>query len=1048
MQGVEPYSSRSFRDFYDDLKGKGENVADDYPIYEEGKLSVEKRGYLFGPTESKHSAFCRTVEHYITRENELLSKPALERVNHWDNSSLTEEYPFLKEVKSRSADVVQPNMTMESWQQLSKSISSSSISELQDTEVELMKAVMDYDPNPSKKKESEALIKKKTEALINEFCRITHKRDPDWEQHLHEFLDSEAADIRNMWLNHCSVKFDTSVENLKEEFDNISDSAMSVLNKTINELQHNLPASVLQRKEYFPEALKKPHAHTKKIVANRLKKKIPVEEPSSQRPTRVHYRLADLSKLPLATVMAYTRNYNVSDIGHKNLAGQMKAYEAVLSNLQKDFGIGREGFQHIISNPMMDSSAIRALKRDPNSYTYFKMGFEIVKAMKLLAPKDEEEYEIFLDYMAKTQSESSVLMSLQVRDQPTPDLTDLKQRLETTAVSAGEPDRAMSPAFNAHGQDEATFEEALAEKLKELDHLKEFQNDTEFSQQQKATEIILKFRYGQLTREAATAEIKKQCSSAYWQTHITTLNHAFLIRPVLVTQEEHKELEVFNDMIETLYEHQLDGNSNCQSFANSLECFFRTGKYQPVISVNAQIDIPYNNSETSPVVGWYLTDDLGDPVYKAQFQNDVEGFFKAAFTGQTNKGADQKRSALKALDCDRYIIHKQTPGGGGHYLYMLRMKSSGRFVILDPQNQQMYPLLHPDGTPTTEARADFDDRTIHIHSPECMNDQKFAEELEKSHKCLSADHKFGTVTGIYEKLKNLPEECWDSIEKSAKWLSSNITPQVSEQKIAEALNASPGPKLWPVIWNGGYLLHVPAEISALQLRVETNKPRTSAEVRRFIVDLLPLIPASERANRSSAYKAINAMRNKEAAVSLYESKELPQQKLQKKTAFEQFCAMKPLDTKDDQFPLAMEHLLGEEGCTEADIDYLFPTEEIWLSTCGPEVDLTNGSSLDAAYEWAEKKPEIKHPETMKGLMEKLKLLSEAARTSRAVAAGELASLIEGESISKEEIEADLSLLFSESAWSNNWSTLTNNTFIIPDYMKNELIGRSPKAMIW
>ena len=168
-----------------------------------------------------------------------------------------------------------------------------------------------------------------------------------------------------------------------------------------------------------------------------------------------------------------------------------------------------------------------------------------------------------------------------------------------------------------------------------------------------------------------------------------------------------------------MYRLQVPGNSNCQGFANSLEHFARGKGYNQVQGVAVAVELPFDYSQTSPIVGWYQLDAEMNPQFHGQFQANVDGFFEAMRKGQS-RVPGQTRDVLEAMDRDRYIVLKSgTSGGAGHYTCIQRLKSSGRFILVDPQNQQIFPMLHPDGTPTDEAIGYFNNVTIQAYCPKC-----------------------------------------------------------------------------------------------------------------------------------------------------------------------------------------------------------------------------------------------------------------------------------------------------------------------------------------
>lgn len=1038
MIGLEPYSPSAFRNFYSNEKErrkKDRDISVDYPVMEDNKLGIEKRGRFFNPTEQKHSAFCKTVELYLKRENELLGMPELNKVNCWVKDE-GRPYKF-KRITERDVRIAKPNLTMQEWFDISVDLSSTSISVLHNAEVEVMKAVIANDPD---------LVEKTVEDLIGAFCQVTSRRDLDWECKLKQFICNEVKDIRRLCIQHAAELVDGDTAIVEKDFDTLQADGMEALEAAVEKFRKVPPKVVATARDVHQRQKSELKNYTRSLFAGRFSGGRGVQALPAAKPTRFHRNLERLSELPLETVMRYTEGLNVQDFGASDLANQMKAYEAALPVLEYEFGVGPEGFRHIVGDSLFNLRTVRKLKSGRGEHDARKLGFAIVQKMGLAAPHCIEEYKVFLSYMEKHgDEEQSLAMSLVAVAGPEVQFSQAKRWLDDVKKSSGEPDQPVSPQFNEHPVHEITFEDALEASNEEYEAMSAHVDPLTMEQQKAASASILKYQYGLIDKGQAQAEIIQNCNKSVLMSKLQELKTAQPVRQSLVTEAENRELEIIHEVVQEHYAHQLDGSSNCQSFANALECFFRFGRFNQVVGVAEQIEIAFDHNQTTPVVGWYQADGL-DKQHRDQFQTNVEDFYEAARKGQMREDVQEKRETLEALDCDRYIVLKQR--GTGHYMFMHRMKSSGRFFVIDAQNRQMYPLLHPDGSPTDEAIADFEGRSVQVYSPEWMDDGTFEVELEKCNRCLASDHKFGELIAVYESIDRIPPDKRESMEKAAKWLATNVPEAPSEKKILEGLEVSPGRKLWPTIWDGRYQLFRPAEIESRRLRLTQFDPgKVPDDVHLFALSLLKKLPPEQRVSRRAANEALRAMRNREVVKQQHEDIDIAEQKILWKQAFDEIKSM-PDPTEADQFHVAMEHVYYEQGYSETELNILFPTEEQWLATCGPDVDLSNEEAAAKLMTSVANRSGLTNLEVMKRLMAEIHQLSDEARTSRARAAGEFQTLFPDLGMTASEIEADLSRVFSETGWSNLWGDITTRFFQIKDDLKLELTGRSPKAMKW
>ncbi|WP_257287109.1 DUF2608 domain-containing protein [Endozoicomonas sp. SESOKO2] len=570
----------------------------------------------------------------------------------------------------------------------------------------------------------------------------------------------------------------------------------------------------------------------------------------------------------------------------------------------------------------------------------------------------------------------------------------MKARWDSLQPSRQQPDRLVSEQFNQHPVNAGSFENAesdLEEQHRQL--LNEMQQNMDaetfdlikedMDRAHNCSRIKLEYQFGRIDKDEAKRQITERSFGGERAGHLAELDRLTPHKQTLISADEEVEFELLNSVVSELYKRQAAGNSNCQGFANSLEHFARGRGYNQVHGISTPIELAFDASQTTPIVGWVQVDGLEEKQHHHEFQNRVGEFFEAIKKGQQRQPDAAKRPLAEAFDSDRYVVLKSgTSGGAGHYTFVQRLKSSGRFIVVDAQNRQMFPVLNPDGTPTDEARAYFNNVSVQAYSPEFLSDEHYDREIDSTNLCLANDRNYGHLIGVFEHLERVPEQCQKSIEEAADWLSTNVNGAPARDEIIKGLEKAPGRELWSSLWDGTYQLKRPSEVEPLKQRFDVFDPNKGQDWCRYLIKNLGRLTAEQRSTRRTAYETFQQLRNS--------------------------------DTQIDQ---------AMKDVQETNFNAAFPTEREWDEFCGPDVDMNVKANIDRAEQQVINAQPISKPAAMKQLMDDLWKLSPAASQSRKQAAQELVQIRPELQLSPVEVEANLSRCFSEAGWDFLWGGL-------------------------
>ncbi|WOG27525.1 DUF2608 domain-containing protein [Endozoicomonas sp. 8E] len=581
-----------------------------------------------------------------------------------------------------------------------------------------------------------------------------------------------------------------------------------------------------------------------------------------------------------------------------------------------------------------------------------------------------------------------------------PEMDDAQQQFLTMKAqwdriqpSGQQPDRVVSDRFNQHRVHAVSFEDAVrnveAERRQMLINVQHMEAEAfnqikeDIDRGYNRSKIDLEYQYGRIDKDEAIRQIEAGTFGADRVNRLADLDELTIHGQTLISADEEVEFELLNNVVSELYKRQAAGNSNCQGFANSLEHFARGKGYNQVQAISTPIEIPFDSSQTTPIVGWAQIDGIDEQQHHHEFQSRVEQFFEAIKKGQQRQPGTAKRPLAEAFDSDRYVVLKSgKSGGAGHYTFLQRLKSSGRFIVVDAQNRQMFPVLNPDGTPTDEARDYFKSVSIQAYSPEFVSDEQYDREIDSTNLCLASDRNYGHLIGVFEQLDKVPEQWQGSIEAAADWLSTHVNGAPARAEIIKGLERAPGRELWPSLWDGTYQLRRPAEVEPLKHRFDVFDPKKGQESCRDLIKNLVLLSPEQRSSRRMAYEAFQQLRGRYVQIDQ---------------------AMR--DVQETNFNAA------------------FPTEREWNEYCGPDVDMRLQANIDKAEQQVINAQPISKPTAMKQLMNDLWKLSPAASQSRKQAAEELVQIRPEVQLSPAEVEADLSRCFSEAGWDFLWGGL-------------------------
>ncbi|KEQ13959.1 DUF2608 domain-containing protein [Endozoicomonas numazuensis] len=589
-----------------------------------------------------------------------------------------------------------------------------------------------------------------------------------------------------------------------------------------------------------------------------------------------------------------------------------------------------------------------------------------------------------------------LLMSMGMDDTPQVQQQFLRMKAQWDRVQSSrqQPDRVVSEKFNKHAVKAGSFEVAeqdlegqhqqlLAGMQREMEPDLYLQIKTEMERAHNCSRIKLEYQFGRINKDEAKRQISERSFAVEREDHLKELDRLTPYKQTLISAEEEAEFELLNNVVTEMYKRQAAGNSNCQGFANSLEHFARGRGYNQVQAVSVAVELPFDTSQTTPIVGWVQVDGIEEKHYHHEFQNRVGEFFEAIKKGQQRRPGAAKRPLAQAFDSDRYVVLKSGTGGGaGHYTFVQRLKSSGRFIVLDAQNRQMFPVLNPDGTPTDEAKAFFNNVSVQAYSPEYVRDENYDLEIKGANLCLASDRNYSHLLGIFNHLDKVPKQYQGSIEDAADWLSRSVGQAPVRAEIIKGLERAPGRDLWPSLWDGTYQLKRPSEVEPLKRRFDAFDPKKGQEWCRFLIKNMGHFT--------------------------------PQQRSSRRMAFETFQRLRAGNTEIDQ---------AMKDVQETNFNAAFPTEREWNQFCGPEVDMRVQGNIDRAEQRVINAQPIRNPGAMKQLMDHLWQLSPRASESRRQAAEELVQIRPDLQLNPVEVEADLSRCFSEGGWDFLWGGL-------------------------
>ena len=588
------------------------------------------------------------------------------------------------------------------------------------------------------------------------------------------------------------------------------------------------------------------------------------------------------------------------------------------------------------------------------------------------------------------------LMSMGMDDDPQAQqqFMQMKGQWDRVQPSRQQPDRVVSEKFNKHAVKAGSFEVAeqdleaqhqqlLFEVQQNMDAATFNQIKTDMERAHNCSRIKLEYQFGRINKDEAKRQITERSFAGEREDHLKELDRLTPHKQTLISTDEEAEFELLNNVVTEMYKRQAAGNSNCQGFANSLEHFARGRGYNQVQAVSVAVELPFDTSQTTPIVGWVQVDGIEEKQYHHEFQNRVGEFFDAIKRGQQRQPGAPRRPLGQAFDSDRYVVLKSGTGGGaGHYTFVQRLKSSGRFIVVDAQNRLMFPVLNPDGTPTDEAKAFFNNVSVQAYSPEFVTDEQYDMEIKGANLCLASDRNYGHLVGVFDHLDQVPKQCQRSIEDAADWLSRSVPRAPVRAEIVKGLERAPGRDLWPSLWDGTYQLKRPSEVEPLKRRFDAFDPKKGQEWCRFLIKNMGLLT--------------------------------PQQRSTRRMAFETFQRLRANNTQIDQ---AMKEVL------ETNFNAAFPTEQVWNQYCGPDVDMRVQGNIDRAEQRVINAQPIRNSAAMKQLMDHLWQLSPRASESRRQAAEELVQIRPDLQLNPVEVEADLSRCFSEGGWDFLWGGL-------------------------
>nr|MDT0251762.1 hypothetical protein [Endozoicomonas sp.] len=207
-----------------------------------------------------------------------------------------------------------------------------------------------------------------------------------------------------------------------------------------------------------------------------------------------------------------------------------------------------------------------------------------------------------------------------------------------------------------------------------------------------------------------------------------------------LTSAEFAELTLYRAAIQIFHKNQIPGAASCQSFVNAIECFLRNQGYHQVIGIDEQLDMNVAPGAPTAVVCWNVAELRS--CYFTTFLHDVDSdAFRKAIQSGEQAGASPENDSIDQLNGERYLLLRTTPTGEeGHFVNLVRSKASGRFIVIDGQKENIYPVIHPepDFTITDDADKDITQRNIYAFRTDLIPDSIFSEELKRSNALMQS----------------------------------------------------------------------------------------------------------------------------------------------------------------------------------------------------------------------------------------------------------------------------------------------------------------------
>ncbi|WP_133407010.1 hypothetical protein [Parashewanella tropica] len=157
---------------------------------------------------------------------------------------------------------------------------------------------------------------------------------------------------------------------------------------------------------------------------------------------------------------------------------------------------------------------------------------------------------------------------------------------------------------------------------------------------------------------------------------------------------------------------------DCQGLTNSLEYALRGLGEHEIIATPNQVDVLYY------------------PVAVDKAGNNEVGFCNERLEAKTEKvelfyRALSSKPGSERFSGRRYIACKGTKidESGGHWLHIVKMRTTGRYFGVDPHSNAIFPILDENEQPTWVARRFFDGTAICTWNQSLVSDEYFKELL-------------------------------------------------------------------------------------------------------------------------------------------------------------------------------------------------------------------------------------------------------------------------------------------------------------------------------